>query len=86
MTADDCRAVMKHLPVIKQLAKGKAVYFAMFQWDGKFVQWHATTKILLGPLHNGAYVIKPRYRYSKGKRVEIPYPEQEKAERERRGK
>lgn len=72
MTQDDCAAIVRCLPVIRQLAKGKPVYFASFRYDGKFLGWNKATKILIGPLHCGFYVVKPRYRCVGEKMVPVP--------------
>ena len=72
MTADDCAAIVNALPVIRQLARGKPVWFAFFRYDGKFLGWEETSKILLGPLRNGSYVVKPRYRCIGKKMVPVP--------------
>lgn len=80
MTEEDARAIVANLPLFRQLARGKPVYFAAFRYDGKFMGWYETHKILLAPLRTGRYVVKPRYRYNGKKAVPVPYPEQQARE------
>ena len=77
MTPEHCAAIMEHLPVIKACAEGKEVYFAAFDWRGKFIRWHSTRKINLGSLCAGFYSVKPRYQCIKPNTLKpIPYPAQ----------
>ena len=77
MTPEHCAAIMEHLPVVQACAEGKDVYFAAFDWQGKFIRWHATKKINLSSLCAGFYSVKPRYQCIRpGKPLAIPYPQQ----------
>lgn len=78
MTRDDCIAVLKNLPVIQAIAEGKQVYFAAFDYKGKFIRWHATDKIGLTQIRSCGYSVKPRYQCIKpGQYKAIPYPHQQ---------
>ena len=77
MTAEDCASIMEHLPIIQALAEGNEIYFASFDWQGKFLGWKATKRVLLSPLKAGFYSVKPRYSCLKpGKPTPIAYPGQ----------
>lgn len=78
MTPEHCKAIIDNLPIVKAVAKGRTVYFAAFRYDGKFIEWRPTTKLLLAPLGAGYYSLKPRYSCMRpGKPpTAIPYPHQ----------
>lgn len=78
MTRDHCVAILRNLKVIQAVAEGRDVYFAAFDSDGRFIEWRATNKIILGSLEAGFYSVKPRYQCMRPAKapVAIPYPDQ----------
>lgn len=78
MNRDHCVAIIKSLPVVQAIAEGRNVYFAQFDWRGKFIKWQATDRIILGSLAAGLYSVKPRYQCFKPAGFKgVPYPEQQ---------
>lgn len=85
MNSAQCKVLMENLPLVQALAEGRDLYFAAFDCNGRFIEWRRTSKILLGPLAEGHYVLKPRYQCIKGSKPKaIPYPHQAERKLKRR--